>query len=153
MIDSRLTEGGKAIRRRRECRQCKRRFTTKERVEEELRLTVIKVGGARVPYRRENIVKRVDHACFKLEVTEEMIQQMVDHVEEDLFSNHEREVSSEQIAVYIGQHLRRLNQVAYVRFMSVYRKYRTVDEFIEEVTDVRDRAATEDPAQQALFGA
>ncbi len=152
VIDSRLTEGGKAIRRRRECRKCRRRFTTKERVEQELRLTVIKAGGMRAPYRRENIRRGIERACYKLDVTDEMIQQTVDRVEEDLFGNHDREVTSEQIGLYVGHHLRRLNQVAYVRFMSVYRKYRTVDEFIEEVTDVRVRVALENPAQRSLFG-
>ena len=80
------------------------------------------------------------------------VRKRLDHVEEDLFSNHDRQVTSEQIGLYVGHHLRRLNQVAYVRFMSVYRKYRTVDEFIEEVTDVRVRVAEEHPAQQPLFG-
>ncbi len=152
VIDSRLTEGGMAVRRRRECRLCQRRFTTKERVEEELRLSVIKADRSRAPYRRGSIVRGVEQACVKLNVTDEMMQQMVDQVEEDLFSNHDREVTTEQIGLYVGQHLRRLNQVAYVRFMSVYRKFKTVEEFVDEVSEVRVRVAEENPAQQALFG-
>ena len=152
VIDSRLTESGKAIRRRRECRKCQRRFTTKERVEEELRLSVIKANGARVPYRRNKILRGIEHACHKLDITDAGMQETVDHVEEDLFTKHERDVTTEQIGHYVGVHLRRLNQVAYVRFMSVYRKYRTVDEFIEEVTDVRVRVAEDTPGQQPLFG-
>ena len=151
VIDSRLTESGTAIRRRRVCLNCRRRFTTKERVEQELRLTVIKASGQRVPYNRDNILGGAERACYKLEVTEEQLQELVDHVEEDLFSNHDRDVTTEQIGLYVGQHLRRLNQVAYVRFMSVYRKYRTIDQFIDEITDVRVRIAQDSPAQQSLF--
>ncbi len=151
VIDSRLTEGGSAIRRRRTCLGCGRRFTTKERLEDELRLTVVKASGQRVPYNRDKILGGVERASTKLDVPEEELQQLVDRVEEDLFGNHDREVTSEQIGRYVGDHLRRLNSVAYVRFMSVYRKYSSVDEFIEEITDVRERVAHENPAQQSLF--
>lgn len=153
VIDSRLSEGGVAIRRRRVCLSCNRRFTTKERVEEELRLTVIKNGGQRVPYNRENVLNGVARACSKLDIREEQLQELVDHVEEDIFSNHDREVKTEDIGRYVGGHLRRLNPVAYVRFMSVHRKYNTVDAFIEEISDVRVRAAQESPTQQSLFEA
>ena len=151
VIDSRLTESGAAIRRRRLCLVCHRRFTTKERIEEELRLSVIKTGGQRVPYRRHNVFRGIERACSKLDVTEDQIQVAVDHIEEDLFANHDREVTSEQIGAYVGRHLRRLNQVAYVRFMSVYRKYQTVDEFVDEISDVRVQVAQDSPDQQSLF--
>jgi transcriptional repressor NrdR len=140
-----------AIRRRRVCQDCGRRFTTKERVEEELRLSVIKAGGQRVPYNRHKIFRGVELACYKLSLTESDLEKLVDHVEEDLFANHDREVTTEQIGRYVGEKLRRLDPVAYVRFMSVHRKYGTVDEFIEEITDVRERVAREDPSQQSLF--
>lgn len=153
VIDSRLTEAGTAIRRRRVCQACGRRFTTKERVEKELRLMVIKVGGQRVPYNRDNIFGGVERACSKLDISDDRLQQLVESVEGDLFSNHDREVTTEQIGAYVGRHLRRLHVVAYVRFMSVHRKYDTVDEFIEEISDVRARAAHESPAQQSLFDA
>jgi len=151
VIDSRLTEGGLAIRRRRECISCGRRFTTKERVEQELRMTVIKAGGHRVPYNRANIFNGIERACYKLDISEDQLEALVDQVEEDLFTNHDREVSTEQIGSYVGGHLRRLNQVAYVRFMSVHRKYRTVDEFIEEISEVRIRVSQDSPDQQSLF--
>ncbi len=151
VIDSRLTEGGLAIRRRRECLECKRRFTTKERLEEELRLSVIKASGQRVPYNRDKILGGVERACYKLDVTEGELQQLVDRVEEELFTGHDREVSSEEIGRYVGTHLRRLHPVAYVRFMSVHRKYSSVDEFVEEIRDVRERVAQDSPAQQSLF--
>lgn len=151
VIDSRLTEGGAAIRRRRVCQACSRRFTTKERVEKELRLTVTKTSGQRVPYNRDKILRGAERACYKRDITEEQLQILVDRVEEDLFRCHDREVDTEQIGRFVGQHLRKLDSVAYVRFMSVYRRYATVDEFIEEITDVRERDAHDDPAQQALF--
>jgi len=151
VIDSRLTEGGTAIRRRRVCLVCHRRFTTKERVERELRLIVIKSNGARTPYDRERILTGVERACNKLEIGSERLESLVDRVEVDLFSNHDREVTTEQIGSYVGEHLRRLNPVAYVRFMSVYRKYRTIDEFIDEISDVRVRVAQDSPDQRSLF--
>jgi len=151
VIDSRLTEGGAAIRRRRVCLACHRRFTTKERVEQELRLTVVKASGLRVPYNRENVLRGAERACYKLDIPDEQLQQLVDRVEEDLFSNHEREVSTEDIGGYVSRHLRQLHQVAYVRFMSVYRKFRTVDEFVDEISEFRARIAEDSPAQQSLF--
>ncbi len=152
VIDSRLTEAGAAIRRRRVCQACNRRFTTKERVEQELRLTVIKVSEQRVPYNRDKILGGVERASYKLDITDGQLEQLVDRVEEDLFANHDREVTTEQIGRYVGRQLRQLHPVAYVRFMSVHRKYSTIDAFIEEITDVRERVAQEDPAQQSLFG-
>lgn len=151
VVDSRVTEGGLAVRRRRECLVCNRRFTTKERLEEELRLTAIKTNQQRVPYEREKILHGAERACYKLDISEDQLQQLVDRVEEDLFANHDREVTTEQIGQYVGLQLRRLNQVAYVRFMSVHRKYATIDEFIEEIRDVRVRAAQDNPSQKSLF--
>lgn len=153
MIDSRATDGGTAIRRRRECLVCKRRFTTKERVEEEVRLTVIKAGGTRVPYRREKIQEGLERACTKLPFMETQIETIVERVEEELFRTCDREVTSEQIGRLVAKHLRPVHPVAYVRFMSVYRKFNTVQEFIQEIEDVKERAALEHPHQQALFEA
>ena len=151
VIDSRLTEGGAAIRRRRRCLHCNRRFTTKERLEEELRLSVVKANGQRVPYHRGKVVAGIERACYKLDVTEEQVEELVDRIEQDLFANHDREVPSDQIGAYVGVHLRRLDQVAYVRFMSVHRKYQTVDEFVDEIRDVREQVAQDSPDQQSLF--
>lgn len=151
VIDSRLTEGGAAVRRRRECLKCGRRFTTKERIEEELRLTVIKKDGSKVPYRRDKIVAGVRQACYKLPVTESQIDQFVDQVEGDLFRDHEREATTVEIGDYVIRRLRSLNQVAYVRFMSVYRNFKDVREFADEIQNVQERAATESPNQQSLF--
>ncbi len=151
VIDSRLTEGGAVVRRRRQCEACRRRFTTKERLEEELRLTVIKREGSRVPYDRAKIIDGISHACYKLPVTGEEIDRLVDELESDIFQNHDREVTSEQIGEYLIRRLRDIDSVAYVRFMSVYRIYRDVDEFIDEIQNVRDRAINHAPEQDTLF--
>jgi transcriptional repressor NrdR len=151
VIDSRLTESGSAVRRRRVCTSCGRRFTTKERAEEELRLTVVKKDHSRVPYRRDKILAGVRQACYKLAVTEEQMEALVDHVESDLFSEFDREVTSEEIGRYVTRRLRSLHPVAYVRFMSVYRNFHGVDEFIDEIRNVQEHAAAEIPDQQSLF--
>ena len=151
VIDSRLTDGGSAVRRRRHCTVCGRRFTTKERIETEMRLSVTKRDGGRAPYRRDNIVRGVQHACYKLDIDDAQIERLVDRVEEDLHRNHEREVTSEQIGEYVAAQLRHLNHIAYVRFMSVFRKFADVAEFVEEINDVTERAAVESPDQQTLF--
>lgn len=151
VIDSRLSEGGLAIRRRRECDACRRRFTTKERVEEDSRITVIKANGQRVPFSRDKILAGVERACYKLDLPDEKLQRLVDSVEEEVHRANDREVSTEQIGEYVARRLRKLNSVAYVRFMSVYRKYNSINQFIEEISDVQVRAARESPAQQSLF--
>lgn len=151
VIDSRMTDGGMAVRRRRVCQDCGRRFTTKERIETDLRLSVIKRDEARVPFRRDNIVRGVRHACYKLPITDEAIERLVDCVEEDIHRHHEREVTSEQIGRYVAGQLRQLNHIAYVRFMSVFQNFADVAEFIEEINDVTERAATEAPNQPTLF--
>ena len=151
VIDSRMTEGGAIVRRRRECTICGRRFTTKERIEEELRLTVVKRDGSRVSYDRQKIIRGLRVACYKLPIDDGAIDRMVDDVEGDVFHNHDREVSSAEIGEYLIRRLRELNTVAYVRFMSVYRQYHDVAEFVEEIQNVKDLAATQIPDQGDLF--
>lgn len=133
------------------CQDCDRRFTTKERFEDEPRLVVVKNDNRRVPYRREKLQEGLEHACYKLEVTEEQIGAIVDKVEEDLVRHHDREVSSQQIGAYVGRHLRPVNAVAYVRFMSVYRKFGSVEEFIGAIRDVQEQRERDDPDQRPLF--
>ena len=151
VIDSRLTEGGAAIRRRRLCQDCGRRFTTKERTEQEVRLSVIKRDSARVPYRRDKVIAGIRHACYKLPIDDGQIDRVVDEIEGDIFRDHDREVTSEQIGLYAARRLRDLNPVAYVRFMSVYRTFADVAEFAEEIQNVQLHAASTSPDQQSLF--
>jgi len=151
VVDSRLTEGGQSVRRRRECLACQRRFTTYERVEEAVRLSVIKRDGSRVPYNREKIGESIRRAAYKRPISPERISQIVDEVEDYLVSRYEKEVSSQTIGERVATVLRRVDQVAYVRFASVYRQFQDVGEFIEEAQDVMQRAASDIPGQQNLF--
>lgn len=151
VIDSRSTEAGKCIRRRRVCQICKRRFTTYERIEESFRLTVIKRDGTRMPYDRAKLLAAAQGAAYKRPISSERMEQIVDEVEEYLVTTFEKEVSSQTIGEKLAQVLRRVDQVAYVRFASVYRQFKDVGDFIEEAQDVMDRAASEIPGQRNLF--
>jgi transcriptional repressor NrdR len=151
VIDSRSTEAGACIRRRRRCLRCNRRFTTYERIEETIRLTVIKRDGSRVPYNRENLLRSVQGAAYKRPIPAERIEQIADEVEEYLTSTFEKEVSSQSIGEKVASVLRRVDRVAYVRFASVYRNFEDVGDFIDEAKDVLERSAQDIPGQQDLF--
>jgi transcriptional repressor NrdR len=151
VIDSRACEGDQAIRRRRQCRKCGKRFTTYERIEQNLRLTVVKRDGRREPWDRDKIVAGLERACFKRPVPHEELLRIRDEVEEDVFKSHDREVSSEAVARLVIERLRRLDQVAYVRFASVHRRFKTVEELVEEAKSVIDARRYEDPDQGKMF--
>jgi transcriptional repressor NrdR len=152
VIDSRTAEGGRAIRRRRECLSCNKRFTTYERIEENLKLTVIKRDGRRVPWDRGKILAGLERACFKRPVPESELLRIVDEVEEETFKSHDREAPTTFIGRLVSEKLRRLDQVAYVRFASVYRQFKTVEELIDEARAVLDaRRFEDDPSQGNLF--
>lgn len=151
VIDSRSTESGRCIRRRRRCLACGRRFTTYERIEEKIKLSVIKRDGSRVPYDRRKMLEGIRQAAYKRPVSSEQLEQVVDEVEEYLISNFEKEVSSQTVGERIASVLRRVDKVAYVRFASVYRQFEDVGDFIEEAQDVIERSADEIPGQQTLF--
>lgn len=151
VIDSRARDGGRCIRRRRECLRCQRRFTTYERIEESIKLAVIKRDGTRVPYDRAKISEGVSRAAYKRPISSERLEQVCDEVEEYIVSNYEKEVSSQTIGERIAEVLRRVDKVAYVRFASVYRQFEDVGDFIEEAQDVMERSAEDIPGQQNLF--
>lgn len=151
VIDSRGSDGARCIRRRRECLECSRRFTTYERVEDKIRLAVIKRDGTRVPYDRRKLLEGLKAAAYKRPISAERIEQIVDEVEEYLSVTFDKEVSSEVIGERTAEVLRRVDKVAYVRFASVYRQFEDVGEFIEEARDVLERSATDIPGQQSLF--
>ncbi len=151
MIDSRGCDGGKSIRRRRECLQCGKRFTTYERVEQNAKLTVVKRDGRRVPWDREKILTGLERACFKRPVPESEITRIVDEVEDECFRAHDREVPSTHIGQLVADKLRRVDQVAYVRFASVYRQFKTLEELVDEAKAVIDAKRFEDPTQGRLF--
>jgi len=152
VIDSRTCEGGRAIRRRRECLKCSKRFTTYERIEENLKLTVVKRDGRRLPWDRTKILLGLERACFKRPVPESEIARIVDEVEEETFKSHDREVPTTFIGRLVIEKLRRVDQVAYVRFASVYRQFKTIEELIDEAKAVVDAKRFEDdPTQGKLF--
>lgn len=139
VIDSRSADTGNTIRRRRECLKCGRRFTTYERIEDTVRLTVIKRDGTRVPYDRRKLLHGVQMACYKRPVPVEKIEKVVESIEEELHRRFEREVNSQDIGQLVSERLKGLDQVAYVRFASVYKQFRDLDELLEEVRDVMSR--------------
>jgi transcriptional repressor NrdR len=151
VIDSRSGEGGRAIRRRRRCLNCKKRFTTYERIEENIRLIVIKKDGSRVPFDRQKLMTGLERACYKRPVELEQLQRIVDDVEEEIHKNHDKEVPSSVIGELVTERLRRLDQVAYVRFASVYKRFKTLDDLVQEAQAVIDARRFEDPGQGRLF--
>lgn len=151
VIDSRGCDGGKSIRRRRECLQCGKRFTTYERVEENVRLTVVKRDGRRVPWDRNKILIGLERACFKRPVPETELNRVADEVEDETFRAYDREVPSTFIGQLVAEKLRRVDQVAYVRFASVYRQFKTLEELVEEAKAVLEAKRFEDPTQGTLF--
>ncbi|MAE66854.1 MAG: transcriptional regulator NrdR [Phycisphaeraceae bacterium] len=151
VIDSRATDEGRVIRRRRECTKCAKRFTTYEHVEANVRLQVVKKDGSRVPYDRNKIVQGLEKACYKRPIRAEALEELVNHVEEDLFHRFDREIDSDEIGRSIAIRLKNLDQVAYVRFASVYKQFRDLDDFLDEVREVLDTAPNEGPEQGQLF--
>ena len=151
VVDSRSTEDARSIRRRRECLSCKRRYTTYERVEERFRLTVIKRDGSRVPFDRRKLLEGVRRAAYKRPIEAARLEQAVDEVEEYLVTHFEKEVSSQTIGERMVRVLRRVDPVAYVRYASVYRRFKDAGDFIEEARDVMERSATDVPGQRDLF--
>jgi len=137
VIDSRATEGGKVIRRRRECLECGRRFTTYEHVER-TRLAVVKKDGSRVPFDRDKILAGLQKACYKRPIAAEQLDDIVDAVEEHLFSRHDKEVESVEIGRTVSEQLKRVDQVAYVRYASVYKQFKDLGDFEDEVREVRE---------------
>lgn len=151
VIDSRTCEGGRAIRRRRQCTGCDKRFTTYERIEENIRLNVIKRDGRRAPWDRTKLITGLERACFKRPVPQSEILRIVDEIEEEVFKTYDREVPSSAVGELIIQRLRRVDQVAYVRFASVYRRFKTLEELMDEARAVLDAQHFEDPTQGRLF--
>ena len=134
VIDSRSSDGGRIIRRRRQCLSCNKRFTTYEKTSESFRMYVIKKDSSRVPYDREKIIVGLQKACYKRSVSAEQIRQIADKVEEDIFKNFDKEVTSSFIGESVIKHLRDVDKVAYIRFASVYRDFKDAGEFIDEIT-------------------
>jgi transcriptional repressor NrdR len=136
VIDSRASDEGAVIRRRRRCLQCDKRFTTYERVELAMP-TLIKRGGIRAEYDRDKLRASMLLALRKRPVPREAVDEAISRIEEKLLSSAQREVKSEKIGELVMRELKRLDKVAYIRFASVYRSFEDVDEFAEVVREVR----------------
>ncbi len=141
VVDSRAVRDGRAVRRRRECLQCEERYTTYEAVETQPVL-VVKRSGERMAYHREKVVLGVTKACEKRPVSLEQIEIIVDRVERNLARAGRREVPSETIGLYLLEQLRDVDEVAYVRFASVYRSFQNIDEFFALLNDLRSEDDT-----------
>ena len=133
VIDSRPAEEGATIRRRRECLACKKRFTTYEIIER-LPLVVIKRDGSRQSFDRVKLINGMVRACEKRPVSLAQLEAIADDIEQELQSHLEREVSTAEIGEMVMSHIRSVDEVAYVRFASVYRSFKDINTFMEELT-------------------
>lgn len=133
VIDSRPTDEGHVIRRRRECAHCKNRFTTYEKIEE-IPLMVVKKDGTRESYSRHKLINGLIRACEKRPISLTMIEKMIDEVERTLHNELEKEIPSQLIGELIMEKLKLVDEVAYVRFASVYRQFKDLNTFSEELT-------------------
>lgn len=143
VLESRSAEGGHSIRRRRECLQCGRRFTTYERIEF-VPITVIKRDGRRESFNRSKLLRGLVTACGKTGVGLEMIESVVDDIEASLQLREEREIPSAEIGEAALQQLRGISEVAYVRFASVYRQFQGIDDFVQELHHLQDLTQAQD---------
>lgn len=135
VVDSRPTDEGTSIRRRRECLHCLKRFTTYETIER-LPLMLVKRDGTREPYDRNKLLSGVMKACEKRPVPQARLEQLVDTVEQKLFGILETEISSQKIGEMVMQELKNVDEVAYVRFASVYRQFKDINTFLEELNSL-----------------
>lgn len=150
VVDSRSSEGGRAVRRRRHCQACGKRYTTYERPEDVLRLTVRKKDGTREPYSRDKVIEGLRRACYKRPIEAERLRQIVDAIEEVLLQDFDRDVPSQAIGDAVSRLLRKTDKIAYIRFASVYRSFDDVGELINEARDIEDSPVVH-PDQRGLF--
>lgn len=137
VIDSRPTDEGQAIRRRRECIKCSRRFTTYEKIEE-MPLIVVKKDGNRQPYDRNKLQNGILKACEKRPVSLKTIEEIVLNIEKTLYNSMEREVTSQYIGEMVMDQLKDIDEVSYVRFASVYRQFKDINTFMDELKKLLD---------------
>ncbi|MCD6526779.1 MAG: transcriptional repressor NrdR [Desulfuromonas sp.] len=142
VVDSRLGKEGNSIRRRRECSECHRRFTTYERVDDILPL-VIKKDGRREPFDRHKIISGMQRACEKRPVSIATIEKIVDQMEMMFQESPEREIPASRVGEAVMHALHDLDEVAYVRFASVYRQFKDINEFMAELKDILGNQSTD----------
>jgi len=137
VLESRSTESGQSIRRRRECLNCKQRFTTYERIEL-VPITVIKRSGSRESFDRAKLLRGILRACEKTKISYPKVEAIVENIEAKLQQNSGKEFSSSEIGELVLQNLRYENEVAYIRFASVYRKFQGIKDFIETLNHLQN---------------
>ncbi len=135
VVDSRESKEGEVIRRRRECLECARRFTSYERIDE-IPYMVVKKDGSRERFDRQKLIGGLLKACEKRPVSVSALEKVADRVESSLQDRLEKEITTEEIGAFVMNELRRLDKVAYVRFASVYRHFRDINEFMTELKDL-----------------
>ena len=140
VLDSRTAQDGMAIRRRRLCLSCNRRFTTYESIERVI-LKVIKRDGARVPFDRNKIRVGLEKACWKRPISSEQIDDLVNRVEANVESKFDAEVDSQYLGEIVMQYLKDIDEIAYIRYASVYRQFRDVQEFMAELGNMMKEGA------------
>ncbi len=135
VIDSRSTEEGNTIRRRRECLECGKRFTTYEKIET-IPMIVVKKDGTRETFDRDKVLNGILRACEKRPVTLSDIEKLIDDIESKLYNMLEREVTSERVGEMVMERLQKLDDIAYVRFASVYRQFKDINSFMDELAKI-----------------
>lgn len=150
VIDSRASGDGSAIRRRRECLTCKRRYTTYERLEE-LPVKVVKKDGVREPFCRDKIRAGLSKACWKRAIGAELIESLISDLENHIYANFDTEVDSRVLGELLMEKLKQIDQVAFVRFASVYREFQDVRDFVDELQPMlrQNGDASDHPARAA----
>ena len=152
VLESRTVNDGESVRRRRECNKCEKRFTSYERVEHRP-LMVVKKDGRREPFNREKIISGISRAVEKRPVSVDDIDDMIDRIEKRLYtlnkegSRSGKEVQSEDVGTIVMEELEKLDQVAYVRFASVYREFKDVNQFFEELRPMLDKRKQEEKSK------
>lgn len=137
VIDSRSYSDGNSIKRRRECEECQKRFTTHEKVVD-LTLFVVKKNGQRQPYSREKVYNGIIRAFEKRKINKEKIEEILDKLEREILTKFSGEIKSSQLGDKIVSYLLDLDEVAYVRFASVYKKFDSLDSFVKEIEKIKN---------------
>jgi transcriptional repressor NrdR len=141
VLDTRTAEGGYLVRRKRVCTNCNRRFTTVEKIEQ-ANLRVVKRDETREPFDREKIRRGIERACSKRPVTSETIEQMVQRIEAEIHNDYETEIPAKEVGEIVMRQLASLDEVAYIRFASVYQEFHSARDFVREITRLSKRPVT-----------
>ncbi len=137
VLDTRAAEGGYMVRRKRTCNSCQRRFATSETIEK-LSVRLVKSDETREPLDREKIRRGIERACSKRKISSEKIERVVQDIEADIYATFDSEVTSNQVGDIVMRHLAKLDEIAYIRFASVYREFDDADDFIRIISTIND---------------